>query len=107
MKLFKSNRSFIAATVLAIVATFFIFACQKEEGVLTNNPLEEQFEGKFKKQITLKDDLGENWMTLELSANSADELAAYPVEHFTLTPVLNASETDAKPEPLSAPGETA
>lgn len=109
MKSIKFNTLFLAAITLAVAASFFLFSCQREEVAAPNNQFEDplqQVEGKFKKQVTLRDASGDNWMLLEVSANSAEELANWPVEHFTLSPVRSDAEPIAPPARTPTPAET-
>lgn len=62
---------------------------------------ERPVEGKYKTEITLKDDSGENWMKLEVSANSEYQLATFPAGWLSLRVVRDLSAVLEK-EPSTA-----
>lgn len=96
----KKHIQLLALSLLMVVAAMYS-SCKKEDAQPNTTTVERPTEGKYKKEITLKDDSGENWMKLEVSANSEEQLANFPVNWISLKVVRDLSTVLDK-EPSTA-----
>ncbi len=99
MHLFK-NRIGLFLVLTAVLFTFLLASCQKEEMNLKKESTQQlDIEpGKFQKEFTLTDSTGKNSVTLRMSSESPFEDNFDAAQEISVKPIFEAPEENSKAE---------